>query len=324
MREMKRTTSLCSVAAAIIGILMFTSAVAQGAPDAAVAFVQPDAALKRIPYEAFHLVRAGAQVDSRQPILACDVVVFERTQSTVPRILITTVFSGRNILLDKSAPEATVGCDDKKWRKPTLSASARRLWQDVIARGDRFAEPQTQTAATKGSPASTRDGQQANTPNEIEFDMPVFKASRALLIEGRRTITVPWIGRAKKYRVELARAETGEVLAEAVDVPGNQAELKDLDLKPGQYALKVVDDKGYGQRMDQLFVVSKQNEPPAPSALASASINSQEKALLYVYFLEGLDDGRWMFEALQRAASISPRSPMVDDWMSMFKGVNAR
>jgi len=42
--------------------------------------------------------------------------------------------------------------------------------------------------------------------------------------------------------------------------------------------------------------------------------------LLYVYYLEGQGDGRWAFEAMQRAAAIEPATPASTDWLKRYGG----
>jgi len=271
-----------------------------------------------VPYEAFKIRRAGGAVDSREPIQPCDVIVFDVMQRQVRRIVVTTMFSGRNITVDTDAPEATIGCDGDKPRKPSLSTAAMRLWRDAISSGDRYAVPQDRTAATKGAAAATRSEAKAVLPVRIALDLPIFSSERSLLVAGKRSLVVVWVGNAPSYHVKLARADSGEVLAEATNVRGNRVDLPPVTLSPGQLSLTVIDSEGNGVRQDQLFVVTEDRAPPMPAQIGQARLDAAEKTLIYVYYLEGLEDGRWMFEALQQAAGISPATQAVSEWLSMF------
>jgi hypothetical protein len=285
----KAVRLLHRVVIASVAVVLLWAGVARAAPAA---FVQPDPDSRRPPFDAFEIERGGRSVSSDTPLQPCDKV---HLADSAHRVRITTLKGGRNIVLSRTNPDVTISCD-----QPDLSAQAARVWQAVSA------GPRAEVAVaayTRGSPLA----------------LPIFDVEKSMLLSGRRALLVAWSGGLPPYRVELRGAD-GNLLAQASDLRDSVVQLPEAELRPGRYSLAVLQPNGDGLGEDRVFVVDARELPPPPPTLARAELAADERELLYIYYLEGVDDGRWAFEAMQRAQALRQRMPAAARWIRSYAG----
>ena len=279
----------------------------------AAAFLQPDPVTKKIPYQAIKITRNTTVMNSDTTIQACDRLEFVSGQNEIKKVIITTYSGGKNLVLDTNTPVIEkIACGSK-----TISSSMAGIWS-AISGGDRasYSSP----ATTKGSSAAAT--RSASTRGGPELALPIFSADRSDIIAGKRSLVVPWVGGNAPYKVVLKQAQTGKVLAEVRVESGQQIRLPEIDLQPGQYSITVFNTSNGGQpglEEQNLYVVNASELPAIPAKLKNANIDPVDAALLYVYFLEGLGDGRWAFEAFQRAADIKNPTVLVTEWLGTYR-----
>jgi hypothetical protein len=268
------------------------------------AFIQPDPGTSQPPFEAIVIMRGANHtntVDSHSPLQPCDQIKFVTSSTKVQRVLITTVQGGKNIQLDAGHPSADIPCEEV-----TLGAVARQLWKEISG-GER---------ATYSVSTLTRGDQ---------FSLPILSSDRSNLVaSGKRSLYIAWHGGTPPFRVVLRSASNGETIAKIDSLNANSARTPELDLQPGQYSLSVFNTPTDGSvpelRENNLFVVDASELPSPPAKLKAAKLDQAEAELLYVYYLEGQGDGRWAFEAMQRAAAINPATPASTDWLRRYGG----
>lgn len=287
--------------AALLAALLYGNSVKADVQSAA--FLQPDPVTKKQPFQAVKVTRGKVVVGADGPIQPCDQLEFDSTQSDVKQVLVTTYRSGRSILLNTLNPMAVIACEESG-----LSGAAAKVWQSISSRVD--PKPPPILAITRGK----------LTPSP--FALPIFASERSQIISGKRALVVPWVGGVLPYKVVLKRATTGEVLAEVKAQSGHSVRLPEIDLQPGQYSLTVfntpVDGSQPGLEEQHLFAVNASELPEVPDQLKTAKLDPVEATLLYVFYLEGHGDGRWAFEAFQRAASIDKPTTAVKDWLQNY------
>jgi hypothetical protein len=277
----------------------------------AAAFLQPDPVTKKIPYQAIKITRNTTVMNSDAPIQACDRLEFVGAQNEIKKVIITTYSGGKNLVLDTNTPVIEkIACGAK-----TMSSSMAGIWS-AISGGDRasYSSP----ATTKGSSAAAT---RSASTRGAELALPIFSADRSDIIAGKRSLVVPWVGGNSPYKVVLKQAQTGKVLAEVRVESGHQTRLPEIDLQPGQYSITVFNTSNGGQpglEEQNLYVVNASELPAVPAKLKNANIDPVDSALLYVYYLEGFGDGRWAFEAFQRASDIKKPTVAVTDWLETY------
>jgi hypothetical protein len=272
-----------------------------------VAFVQPDGNTKSIPYGAFSVERSGAFIDSRTPLMACDIVHFNAKQREVQQVLITTIESGRNISIDAQHDSAILSCKDGKAASAKMTSAAARAWQ-LVSGGDRVSDKAAKTAITRGY--------QEGADNLV---LRVFAAPESYLVAGRRSLTLAWAGGPPTVDIELRRAsENGELIAQAKGATGNRTELPEVEFTLGTYYLMMRGEAGTTPTESYAIQVIGSDAPPPPSQFKVSGIKSDEQALLYVFYLEGMSNGRWTLEAMQRAAAIGPNSGSIVEWFKTY------
>ncbi|RKP53635.1 hypothetical protein [Pararobbsia silviterrae] len=281
------------------GLLALCPVLCQAATFAA--FIQPDPATSKIPYEAVTIARKDSAVDSRQPIQACDRIRFVTTQTQYGVVYVTTLRGGKNFKLDASHPFVDISCVE-----PGIGDLPGRSWKDISG-GDR---------ATYSIAAMSRGDQ---------LSVPILTSEQSNLVAApKRSIFIEWSGGTPPYRVVLRNSNTGAIITSVDNVTEHAARTPPVDLAPGQYSLSVFNTPADGAvaeiRENNLFVVPSDQLPPPPRALADAKLDETDKALLYVYYLEGFGDGRWAFEAMQRATAIMPPSSGSKDWLAQYGG----
>lgn len=280
--------------ALMLALLLCPTANAASPPAA---FIQPDATTKQLPTSAFKITRGGQEISKETQIQPCDKVEFITSQTEVKKVIITTTKGGKNIVLDSRRDSVEISCEKVK-----LSEAAARVWK-AISSGDRATSV---PVATKGS----------------RFELPIFTSSRSNLVAGTRALFITWAGGRPPFRVVLRRIASGEVLAKLEGLSVNSVRLPELHMRPGQYSLGVFNTPDDGSppelREDNLFVVDVTELPQPPPELKGAKLNKAEEELLYCYFLEGLPNGHWVFEAMQRAAGIQDTVPAARDWLRSY------
>jgi hypothetical protein len=272
------------------------SASAAAAPAA---FVHVDPVTGDLPVSAFTVKRAEKVVPSDSELRACDQVEFVKSQTRIGKIVISTASGGKNAVLDAARNKFTIPCETIVW-----SAAASDVWK-TISSGERLTSV---VVGTRGS----------------NFQLPILSSERSNLVAGRRSVYVGWAGGNPPFRVVLTRGNASDVVAELKDVRDNHARLPEVDLKPGQYSLAVVNTPGAGDisvlQEDNLFVVDPAQLPAPPAALKNAKLDKPEADLLYCLYLEGFPDGLWTFEAMQRAADIIDALPGAKEWLRGYSG----
>jgi hypothetical protein len=283
----------------VSAIMLLVSEASSAAPFAA--FVQPDPATSTPPFEAIKVQRGEKTINPNSPLQPCDKITFLAANTKVKRVLITTVQGGKNIQLDATHPSAEISCE-----KVGLTDMAIQLWKDISG-GDRA----TYSVAT----LSRGD----------KFGLPILSSERSNLVaSGKRSFYIAWTGGTPPFRLVLRSAVNGETIARVDNIQANNARTPELNLQRGQYSLSVFNTPTDGSppelREDNLFVVDVSELPPPPPTLKAAKLDQAETELLYVYYLEGQGDGRWAFEAMQRAAAIEPATPASTDWLKRYGG----
>jgi hypothetical protein len=313
---------------AIVAFFSITNAFAQQSVNAPkttpennltpIAFALPDPTTKAVPYSAFVITRGLAQdaktVASTEPIQACDFINFNPNNAAgVKRVVFATTYSGRNIVLQADKPSVAMPCNSQTAKGTTLSAAAERVWREVVT-------PARVTTVER--PAISRNPLQdpdCNDPGYREPELPFFTAPQARVVAGNRSLFLNWTEGKAPFRVTLTNAETKQVLADVTVPKAREVLLPELNLAPGRYELQVADACKNGIRENNLVAVAK-DLPQTPAPLKSARITNDERDLLYVFYLEGLEDGGWTFEALQRAKKLAPRVPAAARWIVGYVG----
>lgn len=266
------------------------------------AFVHADPITGELPVSAFTVTRAGKLVRSDAALQACDKVDFVSSQTRVSRVVISTMRGGRNTVLNAARTRFEIPCETIAW-----SAAASDVWK-TISSGER----------ATSVPVASRGGGGGS------FQLPILSSERSNLVAGRRSLYVAWAGGKPPFRVVLTRGSATEVVAEIKNVADNHARLPEVDLRPGQYSLAVVNTPGEGDmpvlQEDNLFVVDQAELPPPPAALGNAKLGKQEADLLYCLYLEGYPGGLWAFEAMQRAANTANVSSGAKEWLRGYSG----
>ena len=277
------------------------------------AFVQPDAVTHKPPHGAFTLRRDGKVVKSEVLLQPCDRVEFVKTQTVAKEVRITTTRGGKNIVLNANSPDVEISCE-----KVPVSDLVARIWM-AISGGHRTGE--SRSATPKMLAAATRGDK------DMELAVPVFAAARSSIVAGQRALVIPWVGGTPPYQVTLTRTNASgnvaEVLADVRVASGNVARLPMVDLKPGRYSIGVFHSHAAGEprgwEEHNLYVVDASALPVIPERLKAAKLSAADEALLFAYYLEGLGDGAWVFEAVQRVQSVAPANEATEQWLDSYR-----
>ena len=277
------------------------------------AFVQPDAVTHKPPHGAFTLKRDGKVVNGEVLLQPCDRVEFLKTQAVAKEIRITTTRGGKNIVLNANSPDVEISCE-----KVPVSDLVVRTWM-AISGGNRTSESRTGTP--KMLAAATRGDKNA------ELAVPVFTSARSTIVAGQRALVVPWVGGTAPFQVKLARLSAigtdPEILADIRVASGSIAQLPMIDLKPGRYSIGVFHSHAAGDARGleehNLYVVDASVFPPKPKRLTQAKLGAADEALLFGYYLEGLGDGAWTFEAVQRVFAESSLNEASQQWLDAYR-----
>ena len=277
------------------------------------AFVQPDAVTHKPPHGAFTLKRDGKVVTSEVLLQPCDRVEFLKTQTVAKEVRITTTRGGKNIVLNANSPDVEISCE-----KVPVSDLVARTWM-AISGGNRIGE--SRAATPKMLAAATR------SDKDLELSVPVFAAARSNIVAGQRALLIPWVGGKAPYQITLTRTNasgnTPEILADVRVASGNVAQLPMVDLEPGRYSIGVFHSHAAGEprgwEEHSLHVVDASALPAKPERLKEAKLNAADEALLFAYYLEGLDDGAWVFEGVQRVLSETPSNEGIEQWLDSYR-----
>lgn len=267
------------------------------------AFLQRDTTTGTYPYAALKVMRGAAAAPSDSALQPCDELVFDSSQSVFKQVRVTTVRGGRNIVLNQERTSAVLSCN-----KVAQSEAWVQVWR-AISGGERAAA----VAGTRTSAAATRG---------TKLELPVLRAEMSNLAAGHRSLYLTWTGGKSPYRVTLKRAGADDILAEVKDIAATSTRLPVRDLKPGQYSIELFEKSGNGLRDDAVFLVDHKQLPGIPAAITNGKLSPDEAELLYIYYLEGLPAGRWVFEAMQRAAAIQGRLPAAAEWLQSYGSGN--
>ncbi len=281
------------------GIMLIASMPAVAGSVAA--FLQPDPATSAVPYDAIRVQRGKNIIASNSPLQPCDKITFLASQNKVANVLITTVQGGKNIRLDEAHPTVDISCENVG-----IGDAALQLWKDISG-GER---------ATYSVATLSRGDQ---------FSLPILSSERSNVVASpNRSLYVAWKGGHPPFRLVLRSASNGRTIAEVDNIKTHNARMSEVNLRPGQYSMSVFNTPEDGSppelREDNLFVVDASELPPPPAALTTSKLGQPETELLYVYYLEGQGDGRWAFEAMQRAAAIAPPTTASTAWLERYGG----
>lgn len=286
-----------------LSLLLSVWTIAPAHAATTVVFALPEPSIKAVPYNAFVIRRGTTKIASTEVIQACDVVEFlPNNTGNVKRVVLATTYSGRNIVLDAWQPNHTVACNSSA-PKATLSDAALAVWRNVVS-PDR--EVEARPAATRG----------------CNLNQPMLESDGSYLVSGPRELVVAWTAGCAPFRVRLSRNDSDQTVVEQTDIRAQRIRLVRAELKPGMYTMRTSDtSSGAPFVEDKLTVVDAANLPVAPSAITTSQLSADERALLYVFYLDGLDKGRWRFEAAQRAAELEMRMPAARAWLADFERV---
>lgn len=291
----------CRLGAAVVAGLAPALAPAQAAPaeESPVAWLRLDPVTRARPFQSITVEREGRPVNPSGPLLPCDLVSFRKTPSGPAQVTIGTLRGGRVMVLDERRPSTRLPCG------PTVPSST--AWLQALA--SLFDQHRHEEVL-----AGSRGG-------HLEF--PAL-ADQTHLVQGRRALSLRWLGGRAPYRVVLTRAGDAAALVDVKDIARTAVVLPEVELVPGRYTLQVfhapVDGSPPELRDDDIHVVPR-SELPAPPP-ARPGLDRAESLLLYAYFLEGSGDARWTLEAVQLVSSSKERTPAIEAWLARFGGNN--
>lgn len=270
-----------------------------------VAYVQVDAETEQAPYDSIRLTRGGVPIASDTPMRPCDKVEFVAGSGGPPRVRIGTVQGGRVTVLDKDNVTFEVACDTLP-----LKESLARIWREIAGpaiSGVQAAAPRRVLAGSRGAP----------------LELPVFDAPTSTIVAGRRALFLTWRGGSPPYRVVLFRAgPQGPVkIIDRGDINQSWVELPEVEIERGRHRVEL-HDLGSGKALaeDNLMALEPSELPRRPDPLNDSSLTNSERELLYAYYLEGLGNGGWTFEAMQRIRGIRDQIPAARVWLRGYGG----
>lgn len=279
---------LVTACACLFTVLTSTMACAD---DAVVGWIaNPD-------FDAFTISRQNAAVPKgTRELQACDIVKLVNPSVTVHIVL----SSYQRIDLDASVPERQlqIPCEAKgNWQGSTLA-----IVQKITAHATAPARHTEVITATRGEllPAP--------------LTIPALGNYNPRLAAGNRSLYVAWTGGVAPYSVTVSRYGGG-VVTGRTGITSTSVSLPSAHLAPGRYVLLVEGSDGHGLKEDGVTVIDPSQLPPPPAALRVGGLTQADRQLLYAYYLEGLGEGEWTFEALQQAASIDPPTAASSDWV---------
>ena len=288
-----------STAFRYVAIPCLMAALAPGIAQAAgeiAAWVQPNSRDGKVPVTVFKVERAGKVIAYPvDGLIACDTLRLTDARATVQVIL----SNNQRLLLDAESPGKAV---QVPCGQPGFFGNMLALAKSIVA--------QTSAATTPTKGTFSRGGL---------LVVPALGAYAPHLTAGTRSLYLAWAGGEAPYKVQLLNG-SGTIVTQVSDVNALSVRLPKAALMPGRYTLRITGQDGKGVEDSELTVVTPNQLPAAPPELAAAKLQPADYALLYAYYLEGFQDGRWTLEALQRVADLPQRTPALDAWLSRFGG----
>lgn len=172
---------------------------------------------------------------------------------------------------------------------PLLDASMQRLMRWISSQKSNMAPQPPVNAMTRG---------------EGDIEMAVLDGRRRFVAAGQRSLHIVWSGGAPAYRVRLSDA-AGRVIGEASDLPSPRLELRSVALAPGLHTISITDASERQARDPLVFEVVPQGRVPSPPPEMSQGLPDDDAAVATAVWLAGREDGRWSYEALNRAAPLA-------------------
>lgn len=276
-------------------VVALTPVIARAAGEIA-AWVQPNRSDGMVPVKAFKVERAGKAIAyPAEGLMACDTLRLTDTRASVQ----VTLSNNRTLLLNAESPGKAV---QVPCGQPGFVGNMLALAKSIVAQAS------VATTLTKGT--SSRGGL---------LVVPALGAYAPHLTAGTRSLYLAWAGGDAPYKVQLL-SDSGAIVAQVSGVNARSVRLPKTALMPGHYTLRITGQDGKGVEDSELTVVTPNQLPAAPPELAAAKLQPMDYALLYAYYLEGFQDGRWTLEAVQRVAALAKRSPNADAWLGRFGG----
>lgn len=241
------------------------------------------------------ITRKGAEIgyDANDGLRSCDRLRLV-DHTAVVRI---TLSNKERIRLDGKTSEATLPCDPAGVTEQ-LAAFLRAVWGSA------------ETRRVNATAAASRTRSRTAPPV-----VPALVGDRSEVGAGDRALYIAWKGGEPPFTVRIIHQASDAILTTVQNVPTRSATLPSARYAPGRHVLTVIDAQRRTLRDEQLHVVDASALPPLPRALADATIPEDAKRLYYADFLAGFGDGQFCLEALQQAASISPRTAAARDWL---------
>ena len=260
------------------------------------AWVQPNSRDGKVPVTVFKVERAGKAIAyPAEGLMACDTLRLTDARASVQVIL----SNNQRLLLDAESPGKAV---QVPCGQPGFFGNMLALAKSIVA--------QTSAATTPTKGTFSRGGL---------LVVPALGAYAPHLTAGTRSLYIAWAGGEAPYKVQLL-GDSGSIVAQVSDINALSVRLPETALMPGRYTLRITGQDGKGVEDNELTVVTPNQLPAAPAELAAAKLAPMDYALLYAYYLEGFEDGRWTLEAVQTVAALAKRSPNTDAWLRRFGG----
>ncbi len=283
----------------LVGAALGLPAGAARAADA-VAWIEADAASGKPPLRAIRIVRDGKTMAGEAELQACDEV-----RVVEPGVIVRiTTAAGRETLYGGTQSSAfRVPCGD-----PGLPGRLMAVLRALA--GESRTAPAAVMAATRSAAATSATG--------ALLQVPSLGHSRTELVAGERALRIGWVGGKAPFSVRLTHADSHDTVALARRVARSPATLPPARLVPGRYRLVVRDAAGDTIDNRDIHVRAGAQLPAPPRALRDAALAPDDHTLLYAYWLEGLGDGAWVLEALQRVATLADPPPAARAWLQRY------
>ena len=302
MRQSHRTAHahFRAPAALLMAALLFTGSVAAQTRVAGWIDTPPAGAAGQPSAPPVRITRSGAEIayDAGDGLRSCDRLKLIDATAVV-RI---TLSNKERLRLDAERRELTLPCDPTGVTQQ-LAAFLRAIWGSG------------ETRRINATAASSRTGSRTRPPI-----IPALVGDRSEIAGGERALYLAWSGGDAPFSIRIERHGDDASIAALQNVSTRSATLPSVHFAPGRYVVVITDGRGRVLRDEQLHVVDAQSVPPFPPDLDGAAIAKDAKRLYYADFLAGYGDGRFCLEALQQAASISPRTAAAREWLSGWTG----
>ena len=284
----------------LLAAMLFTASVSAQTRVAGWIDTSPAGATGQPSAPPVRIIRGAAEMayDTGAGLRSCD-----RLKLTDPNAVVKITLSNKERLrLDAETRELMLPCDPTGVTQQ-LAAFLRAIWGSG------------ETRRINAVAASSRTGSRTRPPI-----IPALVGDRSEIAGGERAVFLAWSGGDAPFSIRIERNGDDAPIAALQNVSTRSATLPSARFAPGRYVLVITDGRGRVLRDEQLHVVDARTVPPFPPELDAAAIAEDAKRLYYADFLAGYGDGRFCLEALQQAASISPRTAATREWLSGWTG----